>query len=361
MNKLVISFAALAVFFTTVVQAQAPDLSKLDVVERSLPDGPVAKVDDEFVSKEAFLFLYRQQLAALRMMNPSATIPEGIRVMTGIQVLRELLEREVLAAEADRLGLSVTDAEVEEAYTTELSALQEVLQQQGDAATEADVLRRGGQTREGALRGLRKELKADKVRARIVRDANITVSDGEIEAFYNENTDAFRRSGGLHLKQIFIRPKPDGQQASDAAWNQARETMDHALARIRAGETFEGVAKAMSEAPDAQNGGDMGMIPIGKLPPFYVEAAQRLQPGQLSDVIRSEHGFHVIRLVATQDDATVSIDEARERIEFLIMREKGEVAIGEYAEPLINDVNRVQIFLRLEENLANLENAPRQP
>jgi len=355
MMRSLLATSVLIASFCGPAAAQAPDLSKLDVVERSVPDGPVARVGDAFISRESYLSLYRQQLAALRMMNPGGQITDGARVMTGIQCLRELLEREVLAREADRLGLEVSEADVLEAYESEVKALQEVLQQQGQGSvTEEDILRQGNQTRESALANIRHELRADRVRAHIVNEQGITIPEDDIRAFYNENREMFRRSGGIHLRQIFIRPRPNAKEATERAWATAREEIDRALARIRAGETFEGVARAMSDAPDAERGGDLGMQPAGQLPTFFIEAAQRLQPGQTSEVIRSEHGLHVVRLEATEQESDISLDDAREGIRAMLMRMQGENAIETYTDPLINDPEHVAIFLRLEDNLALL-------
>ena len=73
-----------------------------------------------------------------------------------------------------------------------------------------------------------------------------------------------------------------------------------ALARVKRGEDFAKVAAAISEAPDALAGGDMGVRPLGRLPTLYDDAIASLKPGETSDILRSPAGFHIVKLVARQ-------------------------------------------------------------
>ena len=94
----------------------APPLDKMDLVQRSIPDGPVALVDGSPVTRDDFMYLYTTQLSRLARRSRGDEIPDSVRVKIGLRCLGELIEREILFQEAERRGLTVTDAELEAAY-----------------------------------------------------------------------------------------------------------------------------------------------------------------------------------------------------------------------------------------------------
>lgn len=346
--------ASAVIAISALAPAQAPDLSKLDLVERSVPDGPIAMVDGRAVSRESFIFMYRTEVATLAAISGGDTVRDADRISTAIACVTELIQREILVTEAQKRGVTVSDADVEEAFKKEMARLIESLSKDGQKKTEADVLRDGGRTREEALAEMRKALTVERVRADIVKDKGVTVSDAEVKAFFDENKSRFRNSGGVHLKQIFVRPKPDASSASEASWGEARGRIEKAIARVQAGENFEAVAKAVSEAPNAKEGGDLGTAPMEELPPFYRDAVAKMKPGELSTVIKSEYGLHVILLVAVSEEKTVDFEAVKERIRKLILAQKAEGVVDDYCQPIYNDVDRVKVFLSLEAAIATI-------
>lgn len=340
---------ALAAGVSFTALAQAPDLDRMDVVERATPDGPVALVDGMPVDREDFLFLYRSQLTLLSMQSRAPSLDDTVRIQVGMRSLGELIQREILWQEAGRRKLTVSEEEVTTAYDIKLKGLQEQLAAEGNAAaTEEQILAKAGQTKAEARESVRKTLLVNKVWEAIGREAKVSVSDEEAAKFYEARPQLFERPGGLHLKQIFVRPHSAGRELDEAAWSAARARMEKALARIRSGQSFEAAARDVSEAPDAKDGGDMGMIPVAQLPPFYVEGARDLKPGETSNIIQSEHGFHVIKLVETEEGGKVPLAEARDRIKSVLVEAKKEDAVNAFCAPILNDPSRVRIFLSLE-------------
>jgi len=334
--------------------AQAPDLSKMDVVERSLPDGPIALVDGKGVSRGDFLFLYRTELLAMADRGHVEKLPDKARVMAGLVSLRKLLEREILFQEALNRKISVTDKEADAAYLTRLDSLKkEMAGPDGPAPDEAHILEKARQTREEALESVRKTLLVDKIGELIAGEKKSAVQEAEIRKFYDNRADLFKRPGTIHLLQIFVKPGPSPKDAPEAGWEKARKTIDKALARIRAGESFETVAKEVSEAPDRDKGGDMGPVPEASLPPFFVEAARSMQPGAMSEIIRSDLGLHLIKLVAREAGGEIAFDEAKDRIAALLKNVKNEEIVSNFCQGVL-DQGRVQIFVQLEKHLATL-------
>lgn len=347
----------LPLIFAAGAMAQAPDLSRLDIVERSIPPGPVALVEGAPVDSDDFLYLYRSQLLAFAMQQGAQEIRDSDRVKIGLRALAELIQREILRQEGVRRGFNVSQAELEAAYDRKLKALQQQLNRpDGGVPSEAEILEQSGQTRAEALEEMRKSILVDKTWDALAAEKGVKVSNQEIQSFFQENQGIFKRPARLHFMQIFILPKPNPKEAKEAAWKEAEKKAENALARIRAGESFQAVARDVSESPDAKNGGDMGLAPVSQLPPFFVERARTMTPGSLSNVFRSEHGVHLIRLVESEDSENVSFDQVRDRIEAVLKEQKTEAIVSEFCAPILKDARRVHIFLQLERTLAALPN-----
>ena len=139
----------------------------------------------------------------------------------------------------------------------------------------------------------------------LLEEKEIAVTDEETAQFFEENKGAFRRPDQYHLKQVFLNAKTDEDKAA------ARGRIEKALKRVRSGESFEAVARDVSESPDSDAGGDMGLMPAAALPPFYIQAANALEPGQISDILESIWGLHFIQLVEIIPGADASLDKAK--------------------------------------------------
>lgn len=342
--------AAAASVLSSWALAQAPPLEKMDLVDRLVPDGPVAFVDGSPISREDFIFLYHSQLMMAAMQVGEKNVDDEMRVRTGAQCLGELVRREILWQEAKRRNITVSEADISEEYANRLKTLQDQLKEPDkEIPTEEEILARSGMTKAETQENVRKALMVRRAADAIVTSKKVVVSDAEVNKIYKDQPELFQRPNQMHLKQIFIRIKPPVNEKSQAA---AEEAAKKALARIRTGESFEAIAKAMSNAPDAADGGDLGPMPPEQLPPFYVEAAKTMKPGDISEPIRSEHGFHIIKLVAMESASTIALEEVRDQVKDILLEDKRETAINEFCSPIMNDVKRVRLFLNLEKEIA---------
>ncbi len=341
--------------------AQAPDLDKMDIVERSTPNGPVAFVDGVAVSREEFIETYKRHVNEVAMLAHDNKPSDEFRVRAGLTTLGELIRRQILVAEAAKRGVTVGEAEVDTAYAEKLKHFQQDMKKpDGPAPTEAEVLKLAGQTRQEARESLRRQLVEEKMGSQIAKDKGAKVSDQDVSDFYNKKPELFKRTGQVHLNQILVPPK-GGPKADEASWKAAEETAKKARARILAGETFDVVARDMSQSPDAAKGGDMGMLPTEQLPPFFVDIAKAMKPGDVSDAFRSPYGVHVIRLVETAQSKDVTLAEAKPKIRAMLEQMRRDEAVDKFIEPVVNDSKRTQMFLQLERTLGALTFDPKAP
>lgn len=345
-----------AVILAGLATAQVPDLSKMDIVERSVPDGPVAMVDGQAVASGDFLFLYKTQLLAMSGGHGDASkLTNEARLVAGLNSLRGVVEREIMYQESLRRKITVTDQEVTTAYQERLATLKGEMAKQGGAkeATEEQVLAEARQTRQEALDAVRKTLAIDKTREAIVRENKSPVTDADVKEYYEARKEKFRRPGTIHLAQIFVKASATSKTPTQEDWDRSRKKMDTALARIRAGESFEAVAREISEAPGRDKGGDMGPLPESGLPPFYLDAAKTMQTGQLSDVIKSELGWHVIKLIERDAGGEITFEQAQDRIKNVLSAVKEEDLVGQFCQK-VYDEGRISFFIDLESKLAAL-------
>ena len=336
------------------VWAQAPDLNDMDIVLRAVPAGPVARVNGESIDAEEFKELYRNELAHIMSSNPQVEFSTGDRVQLGLLCLRQLIDRLVLLQQARQRNLSVSDADIDKAYNQQVEQLKKALAQaSGKEMSEAELLEAAGTTRERLQQGLHDAMLVEKMRDVVLNENNVTVSDTDIKTFYDEHKKQFMRPDMCHMKQIFFPAPPESSARKDAAKMRlsARQKAQEALKRIQSGQSFEAVARDMSEGQFKDLGGDWGNLPAVKLPPFLLDKAYTMQPDEVSGVIESEYGCHIIKLVAITPGAEPELEKIKPLIQRQMMNEKGEDVVGEFCKQAMDKDGRLDVFLELEKSI----------
>ena len=341
---LAIAFSG-ALFAALSAGAQAPNLEKMDTVQKALPDGPVALVDGKSVQRGDFLFLYQTQCMQLAFSGGELT--DDVRVKVGISTLAELVQREILSQLGERRNIKIPQAEVDAAYEKQIEVLVKQFTTDEHTPDEAEILKRSGQTRDDAIRDIQKALMVERASAALAKDKKLTVTDAEVREYFDKYKDRFQKPGTLHLMQIYMKPAENPAKATEKEWAAAEKRIKAAEARMKVGESFEGIAKSVSEGKDRENGGDMGARPVQYIHPIYVEKAKTMNVGETSAPFKSDQGWHIIRLVAREGEEDVPFEKVRDGIKEGLMQLKTVAAVEEYCQPIMADADRVQIFLQL--------------
>ena len=156
---------------------------------------------------------------------------------------------------------------------------------------------------------IRNEMISVRLREREV-DSKLVIAEGEIDN-YLANQAAAGSNEEYQLAHILLRAP---ESASPEQLQKLRLRGEQALKRARAGENFAELTAAFSDAPDALQGGDLGWRPLSRLPGLYAEVAGRLQQGEVSDLLRSSAGFHIVKLVAKRGGSmAASVEQTRAR------------------------------------------------
>lgn len=264
------------------------------------------------------------------------------------QTLGALVDRAILAHEAESLGLRVTDEELrqvlrdapifqdesghfsverykswvqfeygrEEAFMrdwrTRLLANKAVQLLQGNV-TVSDA-----EARMAALHDMEEVRVAYVTLDRDSLPAGQSLSDEEVDQWlagheaqvrlqYDANKDKYSTPEQVHIREILVRPKGK----DDAAWKEARARIDDALKRIKAGASFADVAREVSDAPDRDKGGDFGFFARGEATPLIESVAWTLEPGAVSDVLRGDDGFRLVKVEERRPAGSRPFDEVK--------------------------------------------------
>ncbi len=343
---------ALSLLAATAI-AQAPDLKRMDFVLRSVPNGPVALVNDVPIEPDAFKDFYIGELVHWDKANPGKEVNDQLRIGIALRVLRQLIQQAVLLQEADVRGITVSANELNESWSTEFAKIKQSLPAaERDTLTDAQVLKKLGATREEALKDLQRVLRIAKMRDRIIKDAGVTVSDEQLTEWYAANEQMSKRPETVHVKQLFFKAEPNSSPAKkNENEMEAQKRADRALLQIKSGQSFEKVARDVSDGQFKKQGGDWGPRPAGQMPPFIVEAARKLKPGELSPLIKSQYGYHIVKLVATTQAGKIPLKQAAPEIRRLLSREKGNEAVYRYCAKTMADPDAVRVYLDLESQL----------
>ncbi len=159
----------------------------------------------------------------------------------------------------------------------------------------------------------------------------VEVSDAEIHAFYTENPDKFRVPEVVRARHILI--KMDAA-ASEQRKREAHEQIEAILAQAREGADFAQLASEHSQDSTASQGGDLGHFPRGRMVKPFEEAAFALQPGELSGVVETPFGLHIIKLEERHEPRTLLETDARDRIRDYLAAAKSKQAVTSRIEAL---------------------------
>jgi peptidyl-prolyl cis-trans isomerase D len=160
--------------------------------------------------------------------------------------------------------------------------------------------------------------------------ASAHITDKEVEEYYQANRDSkFHKPKEIKARQILIRLSPgaDAKQKSDA---QARA--NRILTEARAGKDFAGLAKQESEDSTAAKGGELGWVTQAQLPPPLDKTAFSLAKGEISNVIESPTGFHIVKVEDIRDEKTQSLKEATPEMTRALKAEKGKLEAAKLAD-----------------------------
>jgi peptidyl-prolyl cis-trans isomerase SurA len=218
------------------------------------------------------------------------------------QLKKNLLEQMIndrlllIQAQKDTL-LKVNDKEIDQALENQLSKIKSQFPSEEAFQNE---LKAEGLTEAELRRTYRGQIQDQLLRDRLIssRLSRVNISSREVKQFYEQYKDSLpEQPESAKLSQIFFEIEPS-QETVDSLKSLTRMILEKA----RAGEDFSELAKKYSEDPSAKEGGDLGFLKRGEILPEFEVKAFSLNPGEISDVVQTPLGFHIIKLDEKKDE-----------------------------------------------------------
>ncbi|PNV86004.1 MAG: peptidylprolyl isomerase [Desulfobacteraceae bacterium] len=239
------------------------------------------------------------------------------------QVLENLIARELLYQESQTKGIKVDQKEIEAQVTALKGRFPSEVEFKNALSTmnltEAD---------------LRFQFERDLAIRKLLDDqigGKITVSEKESKAYYDNNLESFKKPEQVRASHILIKVDPEAEEAKKA---EARTKIESVQAKLKKGEDFGALAKEYSEGPSGPKGGDLGFFGRGQMVKPFEEAAFSMKPGQVSGMVETRFGYHLIMVAERTPESTLSYEEVKDRLEQYLKQQKVQEAIAAYVETL---------------------------
>ncbi|WP_418318204.1 peptidylprolyl isomerase [Piscinibacter sakaiensis] len=219
------------------------------------------------------------------------------------EILQQLIDERVLITAARETGQRVDEAELDRAVNNV------AVQNQLSPLELRQRLQREGIDYGRFRNNLRDQILVERTREREVQ-SRIRITDAEVDA---ELARQHAASGGVqyNIAQILVAVP---ERASDAQVMERRIRAEGALARVRAGESFEAVARQMSDGANAAEGGELGLRPADRLPDIFVARVKTLKTGEIApELLRSGAGFHILKLKDRREPDAFTVTQTHAR------------------------------------------------
>ncbi len=270
----------------------------------------IAKVNDELILKSDYDRQVLQVKSALEANGQDFSTGEGKKVLKEIRekVLEAMINDQLILQQVEKDNITLSEEEFEQAisdleqYHGGKDALDKYLEQQGLNRSSFEKL-------------VKEQLVISQFKEKLTSD--IKVTDEEVKKFYEDN------------KTMFELPAPE-IRASHILVDTENEAKK-ILAEIKAGADFAALAKDYSKDPGSKElGGDLGYFSKGKMDPEFEKAAFALKPGEISDVVKTTFGYHIIKV--TGERTSLSFDDAKDYIKSNLENTKKEEEFNKYLD-----------------------------
>jgi peptidyl-prolyl cis-trans isomerase C len=219
------------------------------------------------------------------------------------KVLENIIERELLLQESKKSGIKVEDAMIEQRITE--------IKKQFPSENEFTQMMKQMKLTESEFKAqLRKQMSVQEfVEKQFV--SKIKVADEETKAYYDANPDKFKQSEQVKASHILMMANAKDDDAKKA---EARKKIEDAEKRLKKGEDFAELAKAISECPSKEQGGDLGFFSKGQMVKPFEDKAFSLKPGEMSGIVETEFGYHIIKVTDKKAEGKKTYESVKDNL-----------------------------------------------
>jgi len=292
---------------------------------------------DEVIARGKSFEIKRSQLDAALLSFKALVAARGqtLPPAADLQVQRELLQQ--LIRVKMLVGRATPEDKAEGKRVGELR-YQQVLERAGSVENVVRQLKSVGISPDQLKERLIEEATAEAV---IRREVHVNVTDEDVRKFYDENPAQFEQPERVRVSHLLLRTVDANtrEPLTEEIRQAKRKQIEELLQRARAGEDFAALVKQYSEDPGSKDRGGEYVFPRGQMVPEFEVAAWSLQPGQISDVVTTQFGYHIIKMLERLPARRVPFEEVKEQIRDYLTTQAIQKVLPDYVRKIRAEEN----------------------
>ena len=305
--------------FATIADEKKPGLDKVAIVNGTIITR--AELNHE-------LYQFKQ-----RALQQGQKVSEGQLVTIKAKILENLISRELLYQESRSKGIKIDP----QATETQLKALKQRFPKEADFKKALSDINLTEKTLENRIE--RDLAIQELVNSKIAPQINISKADNQ--AFYKDHPEYFKQPEQVKASHILIKLET---QADESQQKQAKKKIEEIQQKLKNGQEFSELAKNFSEGPSSVKGGDLDYFSRGKMVKPFEEAAFALKPGEISDIVQTQFGYHLILVTDKKPEKIINYEDVENKINQYLKQEKVKQEVELYVNKL-RDTAEIKTFL----------------
>ncbi len=299
--------------FCNVVMCVMFVLGMFAAVEASAEPGDVvAKVNgEEILRQDVDQIITVFVLPQFQAQNPGAELPAEQKAQIEKNIVEQLVTERILVQKAKEASITADEALVTERFEQAKTQRPDLSEEMLKKLLEKDSM-------------IQKLLEAEVI-------SKVSVTDEEVQAYYDEQKEQFQEQEQVQASHILIQV---AQDATDEDRQAARQKIDEVLALAKEGKDFAELAKEYSEGPSKDQGGDLGFFPQGAMVKPFEEAVFALNEGEISDVVETQFGYHIIKLIGKKEAREVPFAEVKDQLMQGLQQQKTGAEVKAWVDSL---------------------------
>jgi len=258
-----------------------------------------------------------------RLMNTGKPVIDSQLSRLKNEVLEQLINRELLYQESQRKGVTVSEAKINE----KLEAMKENFPSKADFE---NILKEANLSEVQIKSQIERSLAIDEfITATFVE--KVTLAEEEVKAYYESNPESFKQPEQVRASHILIKVDP---QKESSQRESARVKIVKIQQKLRNGEKFGALAKEFSQCPSSSKGGDLGYFSRGQMAKPFEDAAFSLAPGEISDIVETKFGYHLIKVTGKRAETDMAFDDIKDGLKNYLTQQKVQKEIVRYVRKL---------------------------
>ena len=290
-----------------------------EVVEGKVFDRVVAKVNNEIITMSSIE--ERAIVLKQKIRNESAKIDEKEILRQALEII---IDEKLQLQQAKKMGLEVDDESVE-------AAVKNIEGQNGLKEGQlAEMLEAEGNSLESYKKRIRDQIAVSKI-TRFELGSRMNISDRRIAKYYHDHQKEFWEPSKARVRHILILFE---KESSIKKKKKKNREIKKILSEIKNGKDFSEAAKMYSEDVSASSGGDVGFVERGKMEPEFEKAVYSLREGEISEIVETDYGFHIIKLEELQKGRTIPLNKVKNKIQDILAGRKQKTAYENWMKEL---------------------------